>query len=74
SQAALPENPRTMSISPQSGRIAIATEKTLLFFEHMNALAPTAMHPGQLYAAFSPEDRLATLDPADNKELVIWQV
>lgn len=74
SQAALPENPRMMSISPHSGHIAIATEKTLLFFEHMNAPVPTAMHPGQLYAAFSPENRLATLDPADNSKLVIWQI
>jgi WD40 repeat protein len=74
SQAALPENPRMVSISPQSGQIAIATEKTLFFFEHMNALVPTAMHPGQLYAAFSPDNKLATLDPHDKNELIIWQI
>lgn len=74
SQAALPENPRMVSVSPQSGQIAIATEKTLLFFEHMNALAPTAMHSGQLHATFSPENKLATLDPRDGNELTIWQI
>jgi serine/threonine protein kinase len=74
SQAELPETPRMVSISPQTGQIAIATEKTLFFFEHCNALVPAAMHPGQLYAAFSPDNKLATLDQDDKNELIIWQV
>lgn len=74
SQAALPESPRMVSVSPQSGQIAVATEKTLLFFEHVNALAPATMHPGQLHATFSPENKLATLDPRDGNELTIWQI
>jgi serine/threonine protein kinase len=74
SPAELPENPRMVSISPQTGQIAIATEKTLFFFEHTGALAPTAMHPGQLYAAFSSDNKLATLDQYDRNELIIWQL
>ena len=73
SQAELPETPRMLSISPQTGQIAIATEKTLFFFAHANALVPTAMHPGQLYAAFSPDNKLATLSQEDTNELIIWQ-
>lgn len=73
SQAELPETPRMVSISPQTGQIAIATEKMLFFFEHSDALVPTAMHPGQLYAAFSPDNKLATLDQYDKNELIIWQ-
>jgi len=74
SQAELPENPRMVSISPQTGQIAIATEKALFFFEHTNALVPTAMHPGRLCAAFSPDNKLATLDQDDENELIIWQI
>ena len=72
-QAGLPESPRMVSISPQTRQIAVATERTVFFFEHIGALAPTAMHPGQLYAAFSPDNKFATLDRYDEKELVIWQ-
>jgi WD40 repeat protein len=74
SQAALPENPRMVSVSAQTGQIAVATEKTLFFFEHTGAPAPTAMHPGQLFAAFSPDNKLATLDQHDGTELIIWQI
>ena len=74
SQAELPETPRMVSISPQTGQIAIATEKTLFFFERINDLLPSTMHPGRLYAAFSPENMLATLDQNDGNELVIWQI
>ena len=74
SQAELPETPRMVSISPQTGQISIATEKTLFFFEHINALVPTAMHPGRLYATFSPDNKLATLDQDDRNELIIWQI
>jgi len=74
SQAALPENPRMVSVSAQTGQIAVATEKTLFFFEHTGALAPTAIHPGQLFAAFSPDNKLATLDQHDGTELIIWQI
>lgn len=74
SQAELPETPRMVSISPRTGQIAVATEKTLFFFEHMNALVPTAMHPGRLYAAFSPDNKLATLGQDDENELIIWQI
>jgi serine/threonine protein kinase len=74
SQAKLPENPRMVSISSQTGQIAIATEKTLFFFEHIGALAPTAMHSGQLFAAFSPDNKLATLDQYDGTDLIIWQI
>jgi WD40 repeat protein len=74
SQAVLPENPRMISISPQSGQIAIATEKTLYFCDHSNTAVPTATLPGQIFAAFSSENKLATLDPQDSHELVIWQV
>jgi hypothetical protein len=63
-----------VSISPQTGQIAIATEKALFFLEHCNALVPTAMHPGQLHVAFSPDNKLATLDQDDKNELIIWQV
>jgi len=73
-QAALPESPRMVSISAQTGQIAVATEKTLFFFEHIGALAPTAMHPGQLYAAFSADNKLATLDQYEGNELIIWQI
>ncbi len=74
SQAELPETPRMVSISPQTGQVAIATAKTLFFFERINDVVPTAMHPGQLYAAFSPDNKLATLDQDDRNELIIWQV
>ena len=40
SQAELPETPRMVSISPQTGQIAIATEKTLFFFAHTNDFGP----------------------------------
>jgi serine/threonine protein kinase len=73
-QAALPESPRMVSIAPLTGHIAIATEKALFFFEHIGALAPTAIHPGQLFAAFSPDNKLATLDGYDGNELIIWQL
>lgn len=73
-QAALPEHPRMVSISHQTGQVAIATEETLFFFEHIGASAPTARHPGQLYAAFSIENKLATLDQQDRTELIIWQI
>lgn len=74
SHAELPETPRMVSISPRTGHIAIATEKTLFFLKHIYVSAPTAMHPGQLYAAFSPDNKLATLDQHDRNELVIWQI
>lgn len=74
SQATLPENPRMVSISHQTGQIAIATEKTIFFFDHFDALAPIAMLPGQLYCAFSSDNKLATLDQNDGKELIIWQL
>ena len=73
-QAALPEHPRMVSIAHQTGQIAIATEEALFFFEHIGASAPTARHPGQLYAAFSAENKLATLDPQDRTALIIWQI
>ncbi len=73
-QAELPEHPRMISTSPQTGHIAIATEKTLFFFEGFGALAPTARHPGQLFAAFSPDNKLATLDEYEANKLIIWQI
>ena len=74
SQAELPATPRMVSISPHTGQIAIATEKMLFFFGRINDLVPNAMHPGRLYAAFSPANMLATLDQNDSNELVIWQI
>ncbi len=73
-QAALPESPRMMGISPQTGHVAVATEKMLFFFEHYSDPAPTAIHPGQLFAAFSPDNKLATLDEHDGNKLIIWQL
>jgi WD40 repeat protein len=73
-QAELPEHPRMASISYQTGHIAIATEETLFFFQHMGASTPTARHPGQLFAAFSADNKLATLDQDDRTELIIWQL
>ena len=72
-QAELPDPPRMVSISRQTGHIAVATEEALVFFEHAGAQAPTARHPGQLFAAFSPNNELATLDQHDGAELIIWQ-
>jgi serine/threonine protein kinase len=72
--AELPDHPRMVSISPQSGHIAVATDRTLFFFEHAGALAPTARLPGQRYAAFSPDDKLATLDGDDGAEPIIWHI
>lgn len=74
SPAKLPENPRMVSVSAQTEQIAIATEKTLFFFEHVDDPAPNAMHPGQLFAAFSSDNKLATLDQYDGSELLIWQI
>ena len=74
SQAELPETPRMVGISPQTGQVAIATEKALFFFQRINDVVPTAMHPGQLYAAFSPDNKLATLGQDDRHELSIWQI
>jgi WD40 repeat protein len=74
SQAELPENPRMVSVSAQTEQIAVATEKRLFFFEHMGAPAPSAMHSGQLFAAFSPDNKLAALDQHDEAELIIWQI
>ncbi|HEU5370166.1 MAG TPA: serine/threonine-protein kinase [Ktedonobacterales bacterium] len=73
-QAELPEHPRMVSISHQTGHIAIATEEMLFFFQHMGASTPAARHPGQLFAAFSADNKLATLDQDDGTELVIWQL
>lgn len=74
SLAELPEPPRMVGTSHQTGHIAIATEETLFFFAHVGALVPTAMLPGQLYAAFSADNKLATLDQRDGTELIIWQL
>jgi WD40 repeat protein len=74
SQAWLPEHPRMVSISHQTGQVAVATEETLFFFERFGALAPTTRHPSQLYAAFSTDNKLATLDHDDGTELIIWQI
>jgi protein kinase-like protein/WD40 domain-containing protein len=74
SQAWLPEHPRMVSISHQTGQVAVATEETLFFFERFGALAPTTRHPSQLYAAFSADNKLATLDHDDGTELIIWQI
>jgi len=63
-----------VSISHQTGQVAVATEETLFFFERFGALAPTTRHPGQLYAAFSADNKLATLDHDDGTELIIWQI
>ena len=74
SQAWLPEHPRMVSISHQTGQVAVATEETLFFFERFGAVAPTTRHPSQLYAAFSADNKLATLDHDDGTELTIWQI
>jgi WD40 repeat protein len=74
SEAWLPEHPRMVSISPQTGQVAVATEEMLFFFERFGALAPATRHPSQLYAAFSADDKLATLDRDDGTELTIWQI
>jgi hypothetical protein len=74
SQAWLPEHPRMVSISHQTGQVAVATEETLFFFERFGALAPTTRHPSQLYAAFSADNKLATLDHDDGTKLIIWQI
>jgi WD40 repeat protein len=74
SEAWLPEHPRMVSISPQTGQVAVATEEMLFFFERFGALAPTTRHPSQLYAAFSADNKLATLDPDDRTKLSIWQI
>jgi WD40 repeat protein len=73
-QAWVPEHPRMVSISPQTGQVAVATEETLFFFERFGASAPTTRHPGQRVAAFSAENKLATLDHPDGAELSIWQL
>ncbi len=73
-QAELPEHPRMVSISHQTGHVAIATEEALFFFEHFGASTPTARHPGQLFAAFSADNKLATLNQDDGTELIIWQL
>lgn len=73
-QASLPEYPRMLSISHQTGQIAVATEEKLFFFQQIGASAPAAGHSGQLYAAFSADNKLATLDQQDRTELVIWQL
>ena len=74
SEAWLPERPRMVSISHQTGQVAVATEEALFFFERFGALAPTSRHPSQLYAAFSADNKLATLDREDGSELIIWQI
>jgi hypothetical protein len=73
-QAWLPERPRMVSISRQTGQVAVATEETLFFFERFGELAPTTRHPSQLYVAFSADNKLATLDHDDGNELTIWQI
>jgi len=74
SQAKVPEHPRMVSISHHTGQFAIATEKALFLFAHMGAVAPTAMQPGQLFAAFSADNKLATLNQVDRTELMVWQI
>jgi serine/threonine protein kinase len=74
SEAWLPEHPRMVSISRQTGQVAVATEEALFFFERFGALAPTTSHPSQLYAAFSADNKLATLDHDDGTKLTIWQI
>ena len=74
SPAKLLENPRMVSVSAQTEQVAVATEKTLFFFQHVGDPAPNAMHPGQLFVAFSPDNKLATLDQHDRSELLIWQI
>ena len=74
SQAWLPEHPRMVSSSQQTGQVAVATEEAVFFFERFGALAPTTRHPSQRYAAFSADNKLATLDHDDGTELSIWQI
>ncbi len=68
----LPEKPTMVSISPQTAQLAIATEK-MLFFGDIGDSAPTFCHPGQLHVAWSPTNKLATLDYDDQEMLVIWK-
>jgi WD40 repeat protein len=68
----LPEIPTMVSISPHTAQLALATEKMLLF-GCIGDSAPTASHPGQQIVAWSPSNKLATLDKDDDATLVIWQ-
>ena len=44
-----------------------------MLFGHISDSAPTASHPGQQFVAWSPTNKLATLDKDDDTTLVIWQ-
>lgn len=68
----LPERPTMISFSPQTAQLAAATQK-MLFFGHIDDPAPTISHSGQLLVAWSPANKLATLDQNDKETLVIWQ-
>jgi WD40 repeat protein len=68
----LPEIPTMISISPRTAQLALAAVK-LLFFGRIGDSAPTASHPGQQFVAWSPANKLATLDKDDDTTLVIWQ-
>lgn len=68
----LPEIPTMVSISPRTAQLALATEK-ILFFGRIGDSTPTASHPGQQIVAWSPTNKLATLDKDDDTALIIWQ-
>lgn len=68
----LPETPTMLSISAQADLFAVSTNKAL-YLGNIKASAPTAMHTGQRLVAWSPTNKLATLDVNDDTLLTVWQ-
>ena len=64
--------PRSISISHHQ-QLAVASNESNLLFGGLDGDAPAAAHPGSWFAVWSPvHSELATLDPANKKDLIIW--
>lgn len=65
--------PRSISISHRQ-QLTVASNESNLLFGDLDGDAPSAVHPGSWFAVWSPvHPELATLDPANKKDLIIWR-
>jgi serine/threonine protein kinase len=65
--------PRSISISNRQ-LMTVASGESYLLFGDIDAGSPFAVHPGSWLAVWSPiHPELATLDPANKKDLIIWR-
>lgn len=64
--------PHSISISNQQ-QLSIASNEAYVLSGNLDGESPSAMHAGFWFAAWSPtHSELATLDPTNKKDLIIW--